>query len=185
MGLGQTMITLGIFILLIMSVISANRMINENLQAQLQTQAMATSATLANDLLLEILGKKFDSSSDEPLGLITSPSTSFTAPSSLGPNATEVANCPQPDSSYTGAFRSITAYSDVDDYHGYRRIVTANGITGFKLDVVVYYVASGTPDTKTTTSATNFKRIQVTVTHDQFLTTALKNVPVYTALASY
>ena len=52
MGLGQTMITLGMFILLIMSVISANRMINENLQAQLETQAMATSATLANDLHL-------------------------------------------------------------------------------------------------------------------------------------
>ncbi|MBF8295371.1 MAG: hypothetical protein HW389_1916 [Bacteroidetes bacterium] len=181
MGLGQTMITLGMFILLIMSVISANRMINENLQAQLETQAMATSATVANDLLLEILSKKYDASSDTLGSLATSV---FTEASSLGPNATEVANCPQPDSSYTGAFRSIAAYSDVDDYHGYERIVTANGITGFKLEVVVYYVASGTPDTKTT-SRTNFKRIQVTVKHDQFLTTALKNVPVYTAVASY
>jgi hypothetical protein len=175
------MITLGMFILLIMSVISANRMINENLQAQLQTQAMATSATLANDLLLEILKTRFDASSDT---LGSQSTTAFTDAGSLGPNATEVANCPQPDSSYTGAFRSIAAYSDVDDYHGYRRIVTANGITGFKLDVVVYYVASGTPDTKTT-SSTFFKRVQVTVTHDQFLTTALKNVPVYTAVASY
>jgi len=181
MGLGQTMITLGMFILLIMSVISANRMIGENLQAQLQTQALATSATLANDLLLEILSKRFDANSDT---LGSQPTSAFDGATSLAPGATEVANCPQPDSSYTGAFRSIAAYSDVDDYNGYRRIVTANGITGFKLDVVVYYVASGTPDTKTT-SRTNFKRVEVTVTQDQLLTTALKNVPVYTAVASY
>jgi hypothetical protein len=175
------MITLGMFILLIMSVISANRMINENLQAQLETQAMATSATVANDLLLEILNKKFDASSD---ALGSQSPSDFTGTPDLGPSATEQANCPQPDSSYTGAFRSIAAYSDVDDYNGYERIVTANGITGFKLEVVIYYVVSGTPDTKTT-SKTNFKRIQVTVKHDQFLTTALKNVPVYTAVASY
>lgn len=181
MGLGQTMITLGMFILLIMSVISANRMINENLEAQLQTQALATSATLANDLLLEILSTRFDASSDT---LGSQATTAWTDAASLGPNATEVANCPQPDSSYTGAFRSIAAYSDVDDYNGYRRIVTANGITGFNLNVLIYYVASGTPDTKTT-SRTNFKRVQVTVTQAQFLTTALKNVPVYTAVASY
>jgi len=181
MGLGQTMITLGMFVLLIMTVISANRMINENLQAQLQTQAMATSATLANDLLLEILSRKFDANSDT---LGSQPTSAFDAATNLAPGASEQANCPQPDSSYTGAFRSIAAYNDVDDYNGYRRIATADGITGFTLDVVIYYVSSGTPDTKTT-SRTNFKRVEVTVTQAQFLTTALKNVPVYTAVASY
>jgi len=192
MGLGQTMITLGMFILLIMSVISANRMINENLQAQLETQAMATSATLANDLLLEIVGKRFDGIVDSTRlvsGICaTSEFSTYTATllgTGWGPTATEQANCPQPDSSYTGAFKSIAAFNDIDDYDWYQRIVTANGITGFKLTVVVYYVASGTPDTKTTSTKTNFKRVQITVTQDQFLNTTLNNVPVYTALASY
>ncbi|MCX6132936.1 MAG: hypothetical protein NTU47_03890 [Ignavibacteriales bacterium] len=181
MNLGQTMLTAGMLMLLIMSVVSANRMIGENTQAQLQTQALAISATLANDLLLEILSRKFDANSDT-LGLKVP--SDFDDADHLAPGASELANCPQPDSSYVGAFRSITAYNDVDDYNGYRRIVTSNGLSGFKLDVVIYYVSSGTPDTKTT-SRTNFKRIQVTVTQDQFLTTALNNVPVYTALASY
>lgn len=51
---------------LILTVINANRMINEDLEAHVQTHGMATSASLANDLLLEILSKKFDERSDLP-----------------------------------------------------------------------------------------------------------------------
>ncbi len=57
MNLGQTLITLGMFILLIMSVISANRMITDNSQSQLQMQAIVSTASIANDLLLEIMAE--------------------------------------------------------------------------------------------------------------------------------
>jgi hypothetical protein len=181
------MLTAGMLMLLIMTVVSANRMINENATAQLQAQALASSATIANDLLLEILSKKFDGLSDS-LGYQATSDFSPYLGSHWGPTATETAACPLPDSSYLGNFKSIAAYNDVDDYDGYKRIVSHNGISGFVDSVVVYYVNPGTPDTKTT-SRTNFKRIEVTVMQPLYLTkdTLSKwyNAAVYTALASY
>jgi hypothetical protein len=196
MSLGQTMITIGMLLLLIMSVISANRMINDNTTAQFQAQALASSATIANDLLLEIMNKHFDGKPYEPYnaiavgkdttgGLVT---TDFTDTTSLGPSTTEAAACPLPDSSYVGSYKSITAYNDVDDYNGYRRIVNFNGINGFVVNVVVYYVTSSAPDNKTG-SKTTFKKIQVTVSHPLYLiydsTPGANNAAVYTAIASY
>jgi len=189
MNLGQTMLTAGMLMLLVVTVISANRMINENTQAQYQTEALTTSASLANDLLLEIMTKKFDEKSDT-LGYQATGSFSEYNKAGWGPKAGEQAVCPLPDSSDTGAFKSIAAYDDVDDYDGYSRttLVTGGlwGLNGvrFHLTVVVYYVNPGTPDTKTT-SRTFFKRVAVTVQQDQYLNTGLGNAAVYTALASY
>ena len=189
------MLTAGMLMLLIMTVLSANRMINENTAAQFQTEALATSASLANDLLLEIMGKKFDGLSDS----LGSQATSAFSPylgSHWGPTPTETAACSLPDSSDTGAFNSMAAYNDVDDYDGYSRTARvtggmfgSNGIR-FHLTVVVYYVSPGTPDTKTT-GPTFFKRITVTVQQDQYLRDevmpegTVRNRAVYSALASY
>jgi hypothetical protein len=183
------MLTAGMLMLLIMSVISANRMISENTLAEFQTQALATSASLANDLLLEIMSKKYDAFSDT-LGGQASSSFSVYLGTGWGPKATERSNCPLPDSSDVGAFNSIAAYNDVDDYDGYSRTALAKGgIFGtngirFHLTVVVYYVNAATPDTKTT-GPTFFKRIAVTVQQDQYLNADLSNIAVYAALASY
>lgn len=187
MNLGQTMLTAGMLLLLIMSVISANRMINDNITAQLQAQALASSATIANDLLLEILSKKFDANSDT-LGSQSTTSFSVYNGAGWGPSDAEKAACPRPDSSYIGAYKSITAYNDVDDYDGYKRIVTHNGISGFMDSVVVYYVNIASPDVKNA-NRTFFKKIEVTVLQPLYLTrdTLSKwyNAAVYTALASY
>jgi hypothetical protein len=189
MNLGQTMLTAGMLMLLVVTVISANRMINENTQAQYQTEALTTSASLANDLLLEIMSKKYDTYSDT-LGYQSSSSFSAYLGTGWGPNSAERTSCPLPDSSDTDAFKSLNTYNDVDDYDGYSRttLVTGglwgqNGVR-FHVTVVVFYVNPGTPDTKTT-SRTFFKRVAVTVQQDQYLNTGLGNAAVYTALASY
>ena len=183
------MLTAGMLILLIMTVVSANRMIGENTQAQFQAQALLSSASLANDLLLEIMGKAFDGLSDS-LGYQATSAFSPYLGSHWGPTPTETAACPLPDSSDTGAFKSTAAYNDVDDYDGYSRTAVANGISGFHLNVVVYYVNPGTPDTKTT-SRTFFKRITVTVSHPKYMRVevtpqgTIRTTAVYSALASY
>jgi hypothetical protein len=193
MNLGQTLITLGMFILLIMSVISANRMITENSQSQLQMQAIGSSASIANDLLLEIMNKPFDQN-------VANTTTTPWTEDATGDKLSSVLTAPTdtlgkwgcvarhlltlPDSSFTGQYKSITLLKDIDDYDGYQRIVTYNGINGFVVNVKVYYVSATTPDVKRTTRSF-YKKIEVTVSHPQYMTTAVDSVAIYSALASY
>lgn len=181
MNLGQTMITMGMFVLLVMSVISANRMLVQNNELNLQTEALTASATIANDLLQEALSKRFDEFSDTTG---TQPKSDFSPPggNEWGPSAAEQSLLgPLPDSSYTGAYRSIpdSVFNDLDDYNGYTRLVTENNISGFLVTVAVYYVNSSDPDVPLTTQNT-YKKIEITVEHPQYL----KPVK-YSAMLSY
>jgi hypothetical protein len=104
------------------------------------------------------------------------------SPSEFGPsNAEQAAVGSLPDSSYLGLYKSINAYSDIDDYNGYRRIVqadTSKGIRigGFVVTVRVMYVdpnLAPDPDTKDLIAVdyqTFMKRIEVDVEHPQYLT---------------
>ncbi len=60
MNMGQTLLTLGMFILLIMTVISANRMMVEDSSSNLSNYALNTSSTIAAELFREIGSKPFD-----------------------------------------------------------------------------------------------------------------------------
>jgi hypothetical protein len=167
MNLGQTMITMGMFVLLVMSVISANRMLVDNNESNLKVEAYTASASIANDIMAEGQGKKFDKFADttgkqQP--------TAFSSPTDgWGPSAAERAAVgPMPDSSSTGNYRSITAFDDFDDYDGYSRIVTENNISGFIATVTVFYVDPNNPDTKVNYQ-TFFKKIEVDVEHPKYL----------------
>jgi hypothetical protein len=195
MNLGQTMITLGMFILLILSVISANRMILDNNQSQLQMQAIASTASIANDLLLEIMNKPFDQSvadttttpwTQDQTGTKITVTSSLTAPTdTLGKWGCVWRHLlTLPDSSYSGNYKSISFLKDVDDYDGYQRIVTYNGINGFVARVKVYYVNPTSPDVPRTVKSF-YKKIEVSVTHPQYMNTITDSVAVYSALSSY
>jgi hypothetical protein len=172
MNLGQTMNTMGMFILLVMSVISAKRMLMQNAETALQTEALTESATLANDLFAEAQSKKFDRYDD---GSGTQNQGMFSTPggSSWGPLGT----FPLPDSSYYGhtprSAAAGTPYDYVEAYNGYRRYVNAdtnNGIRigGYILTVRVAYVDPANPDAAVSYQ-TFFKRIEVDVEHPQYL----------------
>ncbi len=174
-------------LLLVMSVISANRMINDNTSAQFQSEALVSSATIANDLLLEIMGKRFDGLPDSTrlvTGKVTattelSPYDSLQILPEWGPSAAERGLLVSPDTLYNGKYRSYVALNDVDDYDGYQRTVNYGSINGFIVKVKVYYVNASSPDTRTLTR-TYFKKIEVSVEHPLYLPTVT-----YTALASY
>jgi hypothetical protein len=171
MNLGQTMITMGMFILLVMSVISANRMLIQNTETSLQTEALTESATLASDLFSEAQGKKFDANDD---GSGTQPQGMFTSPGGAGWGP--VSAFPLPDSSYYGHVpQSIgsSSYTALEAYNGYTRYVdadTTNGIRigGFRLTVRVFYVDPSNTDVPVN-HQTYFKKIEIDVEHPQYL----------------
>jgi hypothetical protein len=175
MNLGQTMITMGMFILLVMSVISANRMLMQNAETALQTEALKESATIANDIFAEAQSKAFDHFVDEvayPTG--NQPQGTFSAPGSAGWGPLNMFALPD-TSCYAHAPRSVAsvAYTSVEAYNGYTRYVdadTINGIRigGYRLTVRVAYVEPANPDVAVNYQ-TFFKRIEVDVEHPQYL----------------
>lgn len=183
MNLGQTMITMGMFVLLVMSVISANRMLVENAETGFQTEALTESATIAGDLFQEAQSKRFDEYSDSTG---TQSPADFSSPgggahSEWGPSSAESASVGTlPDISSVGQYRSIGAYDDIDDYNEYTRIVgpdTVNGIKigGFRVTVRIMYVDPNQPPDPATKDlvAVNYqtfmKRIEVDIEHPQYL----------------
>jgi hypothetical protein len=186
------MITLGMFILLIMSVISANRMLMENTTAQLQTEALASSSVIASDLLQEILSKPFDEKVVIDEGATPwvqdTTGTKVTVETNLSPSDGSQWGVRSlitlPDSSYTGNYNSKTGLKDIDDYDDYNRIVDQGNIKGFTVAVVVDYVVWTSPDVPTSTK-TWFKSVKITVSHPLYLTSDNKMIPVFQAIATY
>jgi hypothetical protein len=184
MNLGQTFITMGMLILLVLSVISADRMIMDVTETTFQVEALTASSTIANDLIDEILSKSFDEKSD----LTGSQSTSaFSCPpggkdNEWGPEGSKERDkvTPLPDTSSTGNYKSNIYFDDVDDYIGYSRAVTMNKISGYNASVNVFYVDPNYPDVPLTTQS-YYKEVEVTVQHPFYLKTPV----VYTALVSY
>jgi hypothetical protein len=182
MNLGQTMITMGMFILLVMSVISANRMLMQNTETALQTEALTESATMANDFFAEAQSKKFDKNDD---GSGTQAQGMFSAPGSTGWGPLNSFALPD-TSCYAHPARSAAsvAYNSVECYNGYTRYVdadTLNGIRigGFRLTARVFYIDPANPDVSVS-HQTYFKRIEVDIEHPQYLSKIT-----YSSLMSY
>lgn len=193
------MITLGMFVLLMVSVISANRVLIENAETIATTDGVASASYLATDLIAEILSKPFDqtvidrtkilfiSGTDtvwrqDTTGIRVSTESGL---STYGGSAWGIRTLVTlPDSSYTGDFRSRAKLKDIDDYDGYWRLVS--GFVGsepvtYSLRSRVYYVGWTAPeDTTQSTTRTFFKYVVVTAEN-----TFYKVNQRYTALASY
>jgi hypothetical protein len=160
------MITIGMLVLLTMTVISANRIMIQNTEALFAAEAITGASSIAQDLLQEAMSKKFDANSDTTGTL---PVTAFDPATGLGPSPAEAAAVGAfPDSSYKKAFKSITGYSDFDDYNGYKRMATGNGISGFVIDAKVYYVSEFDPEVAVSYK-TFYKVIELTVTHPLYI----------------
>lgn len=160
MNMGQTMITSGMFVLLVMSVISANRMLVEDAETTYQAEAFELSATVAEDLMAEASAKMFDVYDD---GTGTQSYLDF---GDCGAAADEAAYVsPLPDKY---PFKSVAGFDDFDDYDGYTRIVDAGSISGFKVRAFVYYIDPAYPDIPSYWS-NYFKKMEVRVSHPKYI----------------
>jgi hypothetical protein len=185
MNMGQTMITSGMFVLLVMSVISANRMLIEDAEATYQAEAFELSASVAEDLMAEASAKKFDVNDD---GSGTQSSWEFGTCGTAADEAAYVS--PLPD---TYPFKSVNGFDDFDDYNGYTRIVDAGSISGFKVTAYVYYIDPAFPDMVSYWSS-YFKKMEVRVSHPKYIVNKKGNAfnddgtpveIVYTTIMSY
>ena len=193
MNLGQTMITLGMFILLMMTVISANRILIENAKTATQTDALASASVLSNNLFAEIMRKPFD----QNVVIDTTAATwrqdttgiKISSESSLSPyNGSKWGvrgrlTLPDDTTGNNGNYRSRTILKDIDDYDGYSRtarvVIRPGETVSYTIAVTVYYVVWSAPDVLTSTQ-TFFKKVGVTVTQSQYGVSQ-----VYSAVASY
>jgi len=115
------------------------------------------ASTLTNSYVELVLTKSFDEDASSP----------FTDPVNLGPDSGESA---------------VTDYDDVDDFKGYT--FTDSDYPGLSGEIDVYYVVdpdvTGNWDTASL-SSTNYKRIDVTVTHSRLGTVTVVNGVTYAA----
>lgn len=174
------MLSAATLVVLAALVLNANRLIIEGEKDIVRGETFDLAVNYAQALLTEIARKKFDANSKD--SVYQAPSE-FTSPSSLGPNSTERSavwgshnhdpsgekllrydlppeergECPAADQS---PFKSIAAFDDADDYHGYERVIDTNVIQNLRLTVEVYYVKDSSPDSKVSTQ-TYFKRVTV------------------------
>jgi len=161
--MGQQIITVMALVLLTIAIVGANRLIVESINTRMEGEALHLAAGIAQSLLDEAKSKKFDHKAVETYYQATS---EFTAATSLGPDGTEPGfSTISPD---VFPFRSIGNYNDFDDYRNYVRVVNTGTIQGFIVKATVTYVATGNPESATTTR-TYWKRMNVTVEHPTYL----------------
>jgi hypothetical protein len=169
MGMGQTMLTSAFLVLLTIAVMNANKMIVDRDFNYYEQEALKHAGVLANNLLDEIVRKKYAGEADT--SGVYQLRTAFT--SALGPGAT-AANYVNPDGAAdTFPFKSVRGdtpdyFDDIDDYKGYVRSADAGNITGFILTVNVLYVNPLSPNITVSTQQ-YLKRIDVTVSHPTYL----------------
>ncbi len=174
MGLGQTMLTSLVLVLLSLAVISGNRLMLDKDQSFYEQEAYKQAGILANALLQEIVRKKFDSSVDTSDTYYMN-TTEFNSPGSLGPSSNAASYVNPGGAADVFPYKSIkntdgNYFDDIDDYKGYKRSASVGNLTGFILTVDVYYVRlSGGLYVKANTNAQYWKKIDVAVTNSKYL----------------
>ncbi len=162
MGLGQTMLTAGLLVLLIMITISANRMLMDSSMTAYESESINIAADLAYSLITEATRKKFDENQLSYAGNVSV----FTASTSFGPESGEALSV-NPD---VAPFQSVIKFDDLDDYHGYKRIVDGQSLKGFTITAKVSYVElNGSRQIVNTTAKRALKRIDVKVEHPFYM----------------
>lgn len=178
MGFGQTMITATFLVLLTVAVFNANNLISDVDRSYYEKEAIEQAGVLANALISEIIRKKFDSQADTS-SYYQSPYEFDRAmgPSSLARNYVNPSGRPD-----TYPYRSITTvyFDDIDDYNGYIRSANAGSLTGFTLQVRVFYVQQSNPNTVSSIQ-TYLKKVEVTVTNPTYFSQSL----VFSTIVAY
>ena len=163
MSLGQTMISIATLVALTIMVVTSQRYVIEGQKEAVAAECLDLAAMHAEALINEISRKNYDATTTYNY---YQPTSEFTGAGSLGPNSGELALInPWPDVS---PYKSIAAYSDVDDYDGYQRIVNTDLVNNLTLSVQVYYVSETNP-TQKVYYTTYLKRVVVTVQQTTYL----------------
>lgn len=164
MGYRELFLVLLSVVLLTTLMVQINASTNESRATLQELEIAHTAASVAQQYLEEIKSKKFDALSDI-LPLSSMPG-GFSPYNSLG----------------HGWWETYPNFNDVDDYHGFTRTQTINGVD-YNVAIQVHYVRDTAPDTPYN-NETFFKRVTVTVT-SSYLTNPNMNAIVVKQVFSY
>ncbi|WP_138430335.1 type IV pilus modification PilV family protein [Fodinibius saliphilus] len=174
-GYGELLQTIGAMIIFSMILLSANSMIQRNTLMQIEGELEQEVIALAQDIIEEGRTKEFDERSQGSAPPAKIPDD-FTAPSSLGPEATTItsADVENDDANGNGTIER-SEFDDFDDYDGWKdQIETEHGV--FNISAEVFYADPSTYDKSG--SRTTFKKMQVEIT-SEFLKNNSGNKTVY------
>ena len=150
--MGQVILVLGAFTLLIFMTMTVNQAISNRMDDNYQAVAVISATSLAQSMINQVCQKAFD---DSALIYPADDETQLTPVGTLGPDVGEV----------------YATYDDIDDFDDYvRKDTSANGM--FTTSVSVVYL---NPTNLNSTSAvrTFYKKVTATVTAQE-----LKNIPI-------
>lgn len=140
----HSFLSLGALLLLSLVSLRFNSAILENSTIEIENKVYLTAFSLANNVIEEIKKKAFDVAT---LNFPTTDPSVLTSPYSLGPAYNE----------------KYPNFNDIDDFNGFRRVVSAPHAENYQVACVVYYVSEYNPDYKVM-KQTFYKRADVTVT---------------------
>ena len=172
MNSGQSVLTIGAFVVLSTMTLNVNTMLTGTGTTGLEMEATLDGISIAQSMLDELLSKEFD---QHTVGGVRAYSPDdLTLTSAFGPEGTAQAITGL-DSSSTSVFQSKTKFDDVDDYNGYVRKVWNPRFGWFDVSVGVDYANEDNPNA-TQTSRSFYKRVSVRVIHPNLVKDVNNNV---------
>lgn len=152
-GYGEVLQTIGAMVIFSLILLSATSMIQRNTYMQVEGELEQEVVALAQDIIEEGRTKEFDEVS---VGAAAPPADipgDFSAPSNLGPEASD-------DQNSDGTI-SRHEFNDFDDYNGWEDVVeTEHG--EFNIRAEVFYVDE--TNFESTSTQTTFKKLRVYIT---------------------
>lgn len=146
--MSQMMLVVAAVALLGILMVPAHKVSMNRQQVLLSTEATNTATAIAQELVEEIIVRKFDENKCGRLDTTINPND-FSYPPGL-------------ETSKGDTLGKTSTYDDVDDFHGYTSTISTPRLGNFVDTCRVYYVSENTPDIVSSVK-TNVKRIDVKI----------------------
>jgi hypothetical protein len=172
MNSGQSVLTIGAFVVLSTMTLNVNTMLTDTGTTGLEMEATLDGISVAQSTLDEILTKDFDQHTTA--GARAFSPDALTPTSAFGPDGTGQ-GITGLDSSSTSVFQSQAKFDDVDDYNGYFRKVWNPRFGWFDVSVGVSYADEDNANV-TQTDRSFYKKVTVRVSHPNLVKDINNNV---------
>lgn len=143
MGGVQTLLSLAALMFFSLTAMRFNAAVLNNSSLEMEHKVILTAISLADDMLEEIKVRAFDQNTVQ---LPTTSPMNLTTPTNLGPETGEI----------------YPNFNDIDDYHGYSRLISAPHAEDYYVSVNVVYIDGDDP-TKVSNIQTFYKRATISV----------------------
>jgi len=155
-SLGQILLVICAMTIFSTVQLSVNASILQSFVVSIDSEASLDALSLGQAMINEVMKKSFDKATLEDR---IYDRTELTAANSFGPDSGEVVTLPEEE-----PYSSSVVFDDIDDYHGYTRIVSTPRLGDFVLCDSVYYLNEANQDL-TSGTQTWYKEVVVTVTN--------------------